>query len=88
MRKHRNLCCALQHIVSRFVVFMFFGCFSVHGKVIVYYCDNKYNPQLGSVIKSQAVLFKSVCNSKESDQTQIMDGQIQQLDAFAICFLR
>lgn len=43
------------------------------------------NPWLGFVIKSLAVLSRSVCNSTESDQT--LEGLIQQLYAFALCFL-
>lgn len=54
-------------MVNGFVGFMFFGCFNVHGRVIASYRDNKYNPLLGFVIKSQAALSKSVCNATESD---------------------
>lgn len=87
-QKTWNLVHVLQHTVSRFVVFMFFGCFSVCGRVIAYYCDKKYNPCLGFVIKSQAVLSKSVCNSTESDQKQNLEGLTHQLYTFAVCFLR
>lgn len=47
--------------------FMFFVCFCAHGRVIASYYGNEYNPLLGFVIKSQAALSKSVCNSTESD---------------------
>lgn len=70
------------------MVFMFFGCFGVRGRVIAYYRDKKYNLCLGFVIKSQAVLSKSVCNSTESDQRQNLEGLTHQLYTFAVCFQR
>lgn len=67
LAKTENLQCAGKQCTSRLVGFMFFGCFCAHGRVIASYYGNEYNPLLGFVIKSQAALSKSVCNSTESD---------------------